>query len=38
MFLYLFIRNEDISLFNQLTGYTEFTKNPLDILKKHFTK
>lgn len=27
---------DDISLFNQLLDYKEFTSNPLDTLKKHF--
>ncbi|RNA29990.1 hypothetical protein BpHYR1_051471 [Brachionus plicatilis] len=30
--------NDDINLFNQLSGYSEFTKNPLNTLKKHLTK
>jgi hypothetical protein len=34
---FLYYRNDDMTLFNQLIDYPEFVKNPLDTLKKHLT-
>lgn len=36
IFFFSKYRQDDISLFNQLLDYKEFTSNPLDTLKKHF--